>query len=214
MRKLNFEHVKYIFAIVTCGGNAGISLKLLAEEINHKGKSLDYGKSISLSSNYIIAWYYQISCKQSTELENALHSFKDKIVRIADDITHEKVDVEKSSYIQYKISRLLSHKKIADNTKLWDVHFNANEDCNGCGICSKVCQVQNIKLINKRPSFKHNCQRCMACIQYCPKDAIMYKNKTLNKPHYFHPDFPANKIIAFNNHSKIDYERNNDSGQD
>lgn len=131
---------------------------------------------------------------------NALRSFKDKIIRIADDITYDKVDIEKSSYFQYQFSRFLSHKKVAENTRLWDSEFNANEKCNGCGICSKVCQVHNIQMINQKPSFQHNCQRCMACIQYCPKNAIRYKNKTLNKPHYFHPDFPVNKIIAFINH--------------
>lgn len=108
-------------------------------------------------------------------------------------------DIDKSSYFLYKISRLLSPKSIARDTRTWDIEFSANEKCNKCGICSKVCPVNNIKMVNQKPEFQHNCQRCMACIQYCPSNAISFKGKSLNKQKYYHPDFPAKKMIEFNN---------------
>lgn len=44
-----------------------------------------------------------------------------------------------------------------------------------------------------------NICKCMACIQYCPSNAISFKGKSLNKQKYYHPDFPAKKMIEFNN---------------
>lgn len=197
IRRANFENVEYSFSIVMCGGNPGISLKVLADELNNKGISLNYGKSMSLASNYIVAWYYQISCKEGKKLQNSLQEFKHDIVQIASEISNNKAYVEKSSYFLFKVFRLLSPKLVVEDTRPWDKEFSTDETCNGCGICSKICQVRNIKIVNKKPVFLHNCQRCMACIQYCPKHAFLFKNKEIKKSNYYHPDYPAIKMIAF-----------------
>lgn len=197
IRKINIENAKYIFAVVTCGGNTGISLKTVARELEYKGKELDYGKSISLSSNYIVAWYYKITSKEGKQLEKSLQTFKYESNQFAKNIASEKSEIDKSSYFLYSISRFLSPKRIAQDTREWDIEFNANEKCNGCGTCGKVCQVKNIKMVNKKPEFQHNCQRCMACIQYCPGNAISHNGKSIKKYKYFHPDFPAKKMIDF-----------------
>jgi len=34
---------------------------------------------------------------------------------------------------------------------LMDYGFHVNSHCNGCGICKKVCPVQNITIVNERP---------------------------------------------------------------
>ena len=47
--------------------------------------------------------------------------------------------------------------------------------CNSCGLCEKLCPVNNIKLI-KYPEFLNNCILCMRCFAYCPKEAISFKN--------------------------------------
>ena len=47
--------------------------------------------------------------------------------------------------------------------------------CNSCGLCLKLCPVNNIKLI-KYPEFLNNCILCMRCFAYCPKEAISFKN--------------------------------------
>lgn len=199
IRKANVKDVNYIFGISTCGGSKGITLKALAGELKRKGKNLDYGRSLSLSGNYIVGWYYRLSYKQGNKLKNALSKLEESIVSISNDIVCEKSYIEKGSYLQYRFSRFLSSKKIADDTRVWDKDFSVNENCNGCSICSKVCQVNNIKMNNNKPNFQHNCQRCMACIQYCSKNAIRYKNKDINKPKYYHPEFSATKMIDFIN---------------
>lgn len=197
IRKLNLDNTKYIFSVVTAGGNTGYSLKFIERELESKSKKLDYGKSVVVSSNYIAAWYYSAICTKGEKLEKAFRLLNDKSNQIAKDIACEKREVNKSQYIFYKLPHILSPKKIVQNTRPWDKEFSADENCIGCGICSKVCPVQNINMANNKPKFQHNCQRCMACIQYCPKNAIRLGGKSLDKPKYFHPEFPAKEMIKF-----------------
>ncbi len=66
------------------------------------------------------------------------------------------------------------------DTRPWDEEFCISDNCIGCGVCESVCQFSNIKIQNNKPAFLHYCQRCMACIQYCPQKAIGLKGKPLS----------------------------------
>ncbi|MBC3798652.1 EFR1 family ferrodoxin, partial [Acetobacterium tundrae] len=80
-----------------------------------------------------------------------------------------------------------------------DKHYNVSDDCIGCGICKKVCPVGNVDLDdNNKPYFKHHCEQCVACIQYCPKKAINYKNKTQNRRRYTYPGIKYTELAEMN----------------
>jgi ferredoxin len=196
---LNLDKVNYIFSIVTAGGGQGYSLKFLEKMLLKKGKKLNYGKYITGISNYIVAWYYDFIIKTGEQRDKIIRKIEEQSEYFAKDISQRKAEVEKSKFLTYLINRILSSKKIIRDTRLWDKEFIVDDNCIGCETCKKVCQVKNIKIENKKPIFQHNCQRCMACIQYCPKNAIGFNGKPLNKPRYFHPDYPAENIIDFIN---------------
>ena len=42
----------------------------------------------------------------------------------------------------------------------------------------------NITLQTGKPVWGQNCTHCMACICYCPAEAIEYGKKSLGKPRY------------------------------
>ena len=59
------------------------------------------------------------------------------------------------------------------------------ENCIGCGMCTKVCAHTGITVTDKKASINHeNCVGCGRCIGVCPKDAIEAtfdaSNKNLN----------------------------------
>ncbi len=62
--------------------------------------------------------------------------------------------------------------------------FTANDACIGCGKCERLCPLNNITLQNSRPVWGENCTQCMACICYCPANAIEYGKKSVGKPRY------------------------------
>ena len=71
-------------------------------------------------------------------------------------------------------------------TKLWNtklakkiMKFKINkEKCVSCGICAKLCPIENIEIKNI-PQFKDKCIFCLRCVSYCPQQAL--SNKILLK---------------------------------
>ena len=71
-------------------------------------------------------------------------------------------------------------------TKLWNtklakkiMKFKIDKTkCNGCGVCVKLCPLENIEL-KTVPEFKDKCIFCLRCVSYCPQQAL--SNKILLK---------------------------------
>ncbi len=62
--------------------------------------------------------------------------------------------------------------------------FRASDACIGCGHCVKSCPMNNIQLEDGKPIWGKDCTHCMACICYCPAEAIEYGKKSIGKPRY------------------------------
>lgn len=68
-----------------------------------------------------------------------------------------------------------------------DKKFYVTDACISCGLCEKVCPLQNIKFVNGKPLWHQNCTHCMACISRCPKEAIEYGKHSHGLPRYTCP---------------------------
>ena len=62
--------------------------------------------------------------------------------------------------------------------------FRAGDTCIGCGQCVRGCPLNNIRLKDGKPVWGGDCTHCMACICYCPTEAIEYGQKSVGKPRY------------------------------
>ena len=62
--------------------------------------------------------------------------------------------------------------------------FTVSDACIGCGKCAALCPTNNITIQNGKPVWGDDCTHCMACICYCPAEAIEYGKKSLGKPRY------------------------------
>ena len=76
-----------------------------------------------------------------------------------------------------------------------DTAFWADDKCNSCGICRKVCPVANIEMEKGRPVWPHHCEQCMACLQWCPQEAIQSGKRTPGRARYHHPDVTAKDFM-------------------
>ena len=56
--------------------------------------------------------------------------------------------------------------------------FAVTDQCTGCGKCEARCPLNNVKLVDGKPTWGKNCTHCMACIA----DALPKRLNTARKP--------------------------------
>ena len=59
--------------------------------------------------------------------------------------------------------------------------LHVDDTCTGCGLCEKICPVDNITLVEDLPIFADRCFFCMRCISQCPQKSIQIGKMTQDK---------------------------------
>lgn len=57
-------------------------------------------------------------------------------------------------------------------TKAYSDKLKINDACIGCGLCSSLCPMKNIKMEHGKAKAGNRCTMCYRCISRCPKQAI------------------------------------------
>ncbi|MFP3040757.1 EFR1 family ferrodoxin [Treponema primitia] len=179
----------YFYAIATNGGFAGNGLKLLNKLLLEKNIKLKYGKALKIFSNYIISFTMPGKFKKLLEKSDKI------LLPMLESIKNKKPN--SIGKINKKMNQF--YEKYVSTFQYEDKNYTVDGSCVGCGICKEVCPVHNIELIGGKPEFKHTCEQCMACIQYCPQRAINYKGKTEGKVRYTHPEISYKELAESNN---------------
>lgn len=196
VEKVSFDQNQYVFTIITAGGHPGYGFKFMKALLAKKETKLSYSAYVNVSSNYMVGWYYDFI--RTKNINAAVEASRVKIDKIVNDIGVMRQRHEKDNRLAYLLPKFISPKKYIIDTKPWDKEYSISLECNHCGICERVCPVSNISNSVIKPTFAHNCQRCMACVQYCPKQAIIIDGVPMNKIPYSHPDITINSLYVFN----------------
>lgn len=181
---LSSNNNSYIFAVCTSGSGSADGLTNISKIIGAKDGKLSYGESIRCFSNYV--GLYAMGSDADSKAKAQTQATKQVIMDI------QSLAVKPP----FKNSLLaLIHGPFIKSLAKKDIGFNVSEACNSCTTCSKVCPVGNIKMQDGKPMFLHHCEQCMACVQWCPKQAINFKNKTQDRGRYHHPDITLKEMI-------------------
>ena len=79
--------------------------------------------------------------------------------------------------------------------KIFYKQYRVSDDCNGCGICEKVCPVSSISMRDGRPAFSARCEHCQGCLNWCPKKAIHFGRLNSRLARYHHPEISLKDIL-------------------
>lgn len=190
VRSLDIPKDTYCFAYTTYGGTDADTLGMLDDILKEKGARLSFGAGARMPGNYIIE--YQAFSERSIQrlIGKALASADEAAAKIA------RRDSQPVRRKLRWISRRISSKLMDTRIREWDEAFRATDKCTGCGLCSRICPAGNIRIIRDRPLWQHHCEHCVACIQWCPAEAIEYGSKTIGRKRYRYPGLPAAAIVA------------------
>jgi ferredoxin len=174
----------FLFAVAVNAGQPAATLLQLQRLMTDRSLSLSLGYSIVLPSNYI-PWG---GPGPKEAQEKRFKEAKDKVKVIAGAVMRqERIKVEGGPLWQNILFSLL-YRMSFQKVSTMDKKFWADEKCNSCGICTKVCPAANIEMIKGRPEWLHHCEQCLACLQWCPQVAIQYGDKTARCERYHHPE--------------------------
>lgn len=179
IRKLQARDNVYLFSIATYGGFSGSALYDIACELKSAGLNINNSFKLKQPDNYVPFF-------SEPKAEKIKQCFLDEdpvLDNIALQINSNQSCIQKYNFVKTGFVKLLS-KIVCVSFAKEDKKFRVNDNCDSCGVCSKVCPVNNIVVEGSKPEFKHHCEHCLACLHWCPKTAITYKNKVWQ---YHHP---------------------------
>ena len=196
IEKIDLSNAKYIFAVTTMGGFSKQYVSpVLIKLLKPKNKELDAAYNIRIFSNNIWGSKRINPVPTKEKGDKRIKNGELKLEEIAEIIrNNQKGKVKEGSIYPMKNSYFSFIKEV--NTM--DEKYYTDENCNGCGICQKICPVDNIKLVNEKPEWQHRCQMCTACLHYCPQKAIQWGEYTPGRARYNHPKIEMKELLAQN----------------
>lgn len=175
---------KYVFAVITCKSSPGAVLQQLQNKFKKHGVMLSAGFTVYMPGNNIIGYESDSDTVQKAKFDNWDKAVNNIAAYIQNSVTCE---IERKSVLKRFLLSYSLNRMITKSFSSADKHYWVDSNCNGCSICSKVCPMKNIQMVNSIPVWKHKCQLCTACINLCPKQAIQYSKITFGRRRYKNP---------------------------
>lgn len=154
------------------------------EILEERQLKLSAGFLIQMPGSYILMY----GARSKEEQQKMFEAESKKVTEIVEQVKEKReLLIEKKYPLLTKIMFNKFYKEVP-SFPTNDKNFILKDNCSGCGLCEKGCPVQNIKMVDARPVWQHHCEMCLGCLQYCPKQAIEYGDKSVGRERYYNPN--------------------------
>jgi ferredoxin len=192
IKKLEKNPDTYYFAAAVNAGQVSRTLIQLQEEMKKDNVVLSAGFDVVLPSNYV-PWGGPGTQEEIQALyKKAEAAVTDAAAYIS---AGKKGRIDRGPLWQ-RIVFTWAYNGSKKYINYMDKSFWADDKCNSCGICEKVCPAKNITIVDGKPKWNQRCEQCLACIQWCPVESIQYGKKTHLYARYHHESVKVSDLIG------------------
>ena len=184
IEKLPSDQPDYLFAVATCGGAPGSSMAITRKMLKRRGLDLSASFTVNMVENYPPMGGAPVEEKQLKVNDTAEGKIAEIVSRIDNNACG---DFGKKSFIYSIMGPIAYHFFTWALSKHKSSKFYADDKCTSCGICAKICPVDNVKMVDGKPTWGNRCEQCFACFHWCPEESVQHGKKTLEQVRYHHP---------------------------
>lgn len=167
---------RYVWAVMTCGDDMGYADEVLEKVLRRK---VDAIFSVQMPNTYVCLPGFDVD---SPELAGKkLEATDAHIPSIAETIkkreSRRSLTRGGAPWLTTYVLRPFFNKFLVA-----DRYFKTNSNCTSCGLCAKLCPVNDIQISHDTPVWKNqSCTGCLRCYHNCPKRAIEWGKFTKGK---------------------------------
>lgn len=172
----------YVFSVATYRGHAGKAAQRLDQLLRTRGQKLSLSLGVAMPGNSFI---------NPHEVDQKYLDGQDAAVdALAEPIRNRETQ-------DYSTDELLPITPVGYPNNFRGIEAET-EKCTGCGACTWVCPMGNIKIEDGKAKIGDDCATCLACFHWCPQEAIwMSKQENIaRRSKYHHPDVRLEDIVA------------------
>lgn len=179
LKKCDFKGSRDFYLVINFGGSCGNAYKYIKEDVHRIGLNFKGLCGVRMPENYLML--FDLDSKEVNK--KIIHEARAELDMIGSFIRNkENFPKDKVNFIGKFQSAVINPIFFKFITK--DKKFYATDKCISCGLCEKVCVLNNISMEEGRPKWNSRCTHCAACISKCPQGAIEYRGKTEGKDRY------------------------------